>query len=390
MAGGAGLRAVTTLARLAGRGALRALKPRPAGPEGGASFAEAFRKLTGDPAVASEIRALRLLDLGADGMGWTNANLDVEPGDEVTVIGAGTLWASKALDMRFGPRIGLWLRAGDEGTILKTPSAASTVRLAEGGPLFIVAKPPGEWADEHGRFDPAFPRGGLSGAISVCVIVWKDGALGGLEAMARVGDHGGLVAQALERARRPVPAPEGWRYLWRLGEGEIYREAKERERRICCHTHEDVGILQFPAEFPLGENTELRWRWKVDRLPCDLPEDIQPTHDYLSIAVEFDNGQDLTYMWSSSLAEGTIFRCPLPWWDKVETHWVLRSEKKNLGRWLSEARPVKADYARAIGAPPARIVRVWLIAVSVFQRGEGICEYADIELVDGDRVLKVL
>jgi hypothetical protein len=265
MAGGAGLRAVTTLARLAGRGALKALKPRPAGPEGGASFAEAFRKLTGDPAVAARIRALRLLDLGADGMGWTDIDLDVGPGDEVTVIGAGTLWASKALDMRFGPRIGLWLRAGDEGTILKTPSAASTVRLAEGGPLFIVAKPPGEWADEHGRFDPAFPRGGLSGAISVCVIVWNDGALGGLEAMARVGDHGGLVAQALERARRPVPAPEGWRYLWRLGEGEIYREAKERERRICCHTHEDVGILQFPAEFPLGENTELRWRWKVDR-----------------------------------------------------------------------------------------------------------------------------
>ena len=51
---------------------------------------------------------------------------------------------------------------------------------------------------------------------------------------------------------------------------------------------------------------------------------------------------------------------------------------------------MKADYARAVGAPPARIVRVWLIAVSVFQRGEGICDYADIELVDGERRLKVL
>jgi hypothetical protein len=51
---------------------------------------------------------------------------------------------------------------------------------------------------------------------------------------------------------------------------------------------------------------------------------------------------------------------------------------------------VRADYARAVGDPPQRIVRVWLIAVSVFQRGEGICDYADIELVDGDRVLKVV
>ena len=95
-------------------------------------------------------------------------------------------------------------------------------------------------------------------------------------------------------------------------------------------------------------------------------------------------------MWSSSLPEGTIFRCPLPLWDKVETHWVLRADAGELGRWLAEARPLRADYAKAIGTPPARIVKVWLIAVSVFQRGEGICEYADIELVDGERVLKIL
>jgi len=121
-----------------------------------------------------------------------------------------------------------------------------------------------------------------------------------------------------------------------------------------------------------------------------LPEDIQLTHDYLSIAVEFDDGQDLTYMWSSKLPVDTIFKCPLAYWDKVETHWVLRSNPKELGKWLSEERPLRADYTRAIGAPPTRIVRVWLIAVSVFQRGEGLCDYADIELVDGDTRLRVL
>jgi hypothetical protein len=34
-----------------------------------------------------------------------------------------------------------------------------------------------------------------------------------------------------------------------------------------------------------------------------------------------------------------------------------------------------------MGEPPARIVRIWLIANSVFQRGEGICDYADIRLL---------
>jgi hypothetical protein len=367
------------------------LKPRALGPAGGASFDIAMRELAAHSAAAAEVSRISIRHLEANEGGWAAAGIVVEPGDEITVIGAGTLWASKALDMRFGPRLGVWLRAGENGTIFKTPGDAASLRVKEGGPLFIVAKPPGEWADEQGRFDPAFPRGGIAGALSICVIVWKNGAAKGLEALASAGDYEGLVGRALEQARNPIATPDGWTYLWRLGDGEIYRDVANGEgRHIHCHTHQDVGILQFPADFALTEATRLKWRWKADKLPCDLPEDIQPTHDYLSIAVEFDNGQDLTYMWSGALAEGTIFRCPLPYWDKVETHWVLRSNPKELGRWLAEDRPVKADYAKAIGAPPARIVRIWLIAVSVFQRGEGICDYADIELVDGDRRLKIV
>ena len=44
------------------------------------------------------------------------------------------------------------------------------------------------------------------------------------------------------------------------------------------------------------------------------------------------------------------------------------------------------DVAARMGPPPARIVRVWLIAVSLFQRREGRCTYADIELENGDGV----
>lgn len=389
MAGNRGLRAMTTLARLAVRGALRALKPRGLGPAAGEPFRHAMSALSADAAVAAALRGMRLVTLDP-ASGWQHAGLDVAPGDEVTLLAAGGFWASRLLDLGFGARIGVWLRVGGDGAIVKTPANAASLRMAAGGPLELVAKPPGEWADEEGAFDPAFPREGLSGAVDVCVLVWKADALAGLEAMARTGDYEGLVAAALARAKAPVSAPPGWRYLWRLGEGEIFREAADEDHRICCHTAGDVGILQFPVDIPLTDETRLRWRWKVDKLPCDLPEDIQPTHDYLSIAVEFENGQDLTYMWSSSLAEGTIFRCPLPFWDRVETHWVLRSNPDDLGKWLSEEQPLKADYAKAIGAPPQRIVKVWLIAVSIFQRREGICEYAGIELVDGGKVLKVL
>jgi len=36
------------------------------------------------------------------------------------------------------------------------------------------------------------------------------------------------------------------------------------------------------------------------------------------------------------------------------------------------------------------VVGVWLIANSLFQRGQGRCEYASIRLIDNERTLEVL
>jgi hypothetical protein len=64
-----------------------------------------------------------------------------------------------------------------------------------------------------------------------------------------------------------------------------------------------------------------------------------------------------------------------------EFHVVVRCGGEGLGEWHSERRNLYTDYRRYMGEPPARIVRIWLIANSVFQRGEGICDYADIRLL---------
>ena len=59
---------------------------------------------------------------------------------------------------------------------------------------------------------------------------------------------------------------------------------------------------------------------------------------------------------------------------------VVRSGQQGLGEWLQERRNLYADYKQYMGEPPQRIVKVWLIANSIFQRGEGECRYADIVL----------
>jgi hypothetical protein len=206
------------------------------------------------------------------------------------------------------------------------------------------------------------------------------------------GDCRGLLASEIDRLAAPIEPPAGWHDLWLVGPSEIFRSGEAEDGCACirCDTQADAAILQKDAAVALTPETRLRWRWKVDALPSDLPEDTLPTHDYLSIAVEFDNGQDLTYYWSAKLPPGTVYRCPLPTFTHKETHWVIRSGLEGLGEWHDEARPVLDDYRKAIGGePPIRIVRIWLIALSVFQRRRGACQYADIALTNGTATLVV-
>jgi hypothetical protein len=61
-----------------------------------------------------------------------------------------------------------------------------------------------------------------------------------------------------------------------------------------------------------------------------------------------------------------------------------------LGEWVGEERRVMDDYRRAIGDPPAAIVAVWLIGVSIFRHGSAYCEYSDLELISGDHPIPLI
>jgi hypothetical protein len=173
-----------------------------------------------------------------------------------------------------------------------------------------------------------------------------------------------------------------------LRPAEIYAPS---ERGVTAHVREAVDIVRRPAEAALTSTLRLRWSWRLDALPSELPEDTTLTHDYLSVALEFDDGQDLSWHWSCALPEGLAYRCPFDHWRRRETHVVVRSGIADLGRWVDEERPVLADHQAAIGGPaPARVVRAWLISVSFLQGSEGRGEFGRIELVDGNETVRML
>ncbi len=332
--------------------------------------------------AASVVRSSAVVRLPADAGAWLATGLHVLAGQEVTLLSRGVLWLSREHGMGVQGKLALWYRLGD-GPIAKALGATTTFVADKDGPLWLINHLAGQWDDVEGNFDPSYQAGG--GALSVGAVIWAASARAGLEKLA-LRDGTGLASDELERLDAARPAPAGWRPLWRVGETSIFCDAPQNggPARILCRCAEDAGIIKYALDLPLGEATRLAWAWRVDELPSPVAEDQAPTHDYLSIAVEFENGQDLTYIWSSVLAPETSFRCPLPWWDKRETHVVVRSGQEELGRWLEEERSVLADYRRAVGGPdPARIVGVWLIAVSAFQRRRGSCDYARIRLEGG-------
>ncbi len=58
----------------------------------------------------------------------------------------------------------------------------------------------------------------------------------------------------------------------------------------------------------------------------------------------------------------------------------MRSGTAELGVWLPEKRNISEDYKRYIGEPPERIVRVWLIAGSRWQRFKGDMSVKNVKL----------
>jgi hypothetical protein len=331
----------------------------------------------------------RVVRLPANVPPWTDTGVRVAKGDEVTILAEGRAIVSSEMGLHSRPRYALWARVGRRGPIWTGTRDTQSFRCDRDGMLELAIYN-GEWKTPDGVLaTPVEAYQGLTGEIEALILRWRGEARGGLEALARAAPGEPLVADELARIADPAVRPAGWSYLWFLGQSETFRTVRNSNGRACigCVTEDDVAILRRPVSLPFGPDTELAWRWRIDQLPSGKAEDALLCHDYLSVAVEFDNGLDLTWFWSAALPPETHFTCPIPQWAPRETHLVVRSGTSGLGEWQDERRNVWTDYQRAIGEPPARIVAIWLIAVSLFQHGRGEAEFAQISLTsNGERV----
>jgi hypothetical protein len=355
------------------------------------SFSANMQQLL-DNTPADIIDSYYWLDINAKQPPWLASKAVLTTGDNVSCFAAGRIYANKFLDIYVPLSMQIWFKIG-AGDIFRGTQDSHSFVAQGNGPLQFGNYFPNDWQSPAGdRQQDDNIYAASSGDAKILIIKWSLPILDGLKKLAAIGDVEHRLRNEINRIEQGPTTPMGWNYLWNIGPSDIYRDKLAAGDSACisCHTNGNTGILQKAVDIPLDESSEISWRWCIHQLASTIREDAVPSHDYLSIAVEFDNGRDITYYWSSTLPFETGYDCPLPNWKGKEYHVVIRSGEQGLGQWQNERRNLYQDYQRYMGDPPARIKKIWLIANSVFQRNNASCDYSDIVLHHDDESHQVL
>ena len=166
--------------------------------------------------------------------------------------------------------------------------------------------------------------------------------------------------------RRGVP--DGWkrqtwgspRYDFRVlvdGPGKVLHLRSENDNSLISKEIA-VDVTRFPL---------LVWRWKIVTLPLGGDSRRAETDDQAAqIYVAFPRfptalrSRIIGYVWDTTAPVGTVVKNHA---SRSVTYVVVRSGDTSLGRWLVEARDVRADYRSIYGEEPGEEARVLSVAI---------------------------
>ncbi|WOJ98210.1 DUF3047 domain-containing protein [Congregibacter brevis] len=321
--------------------------------------------------------------------GWRKTGISLRSGQSATIIGDGSV--NLGLPVPASASLFLWARIGEDGDVFNVASDTYTFVAQAAGELYLAVRPAGfYWTDRRGTFPADFggvPKYPVDAQAEV--YLWRGEPETALTSMADTDDARWQLA--LSRYTDAPKLPDEFEYLWYLGQSSVFETYEDSTHvGVRATPSNDAGIIRKALDIPLNDETLFSFDWLYEQLPARGPETEAQYHDYLSIALEFDNGQDLTWFWSSHLEAGEEFTCPLPWWDQRETHIAVQSGEAGLSTWHSHTRSVLQDYQSAVGGElPGRIVGVWVINSGVFGDKPGEAIFANLKVRNGDAVTEV-
>ncbi|MEJ0046888.1 MAG: hypothetical protein WDN04_12800 [Rhodospirillales bacterium] len=233
----------------------------------------------------------------------------------------------------------------------------------------------------------------MQGTLTVAVIRWQEAPETALPRLAAAGDVAGLHCrrngsprQYPNFADRLVlsldPGPRG-NIPHAAGPPPLPATSPAAPGAMSAFCKSRVSV-------PLTAATRLTWRWRIDALAVHVAGRYR-SDSRLSEhrrRIRRRPGPDL--LLERQPAPGHDL--PLPVAD-VEAprnaHGAALRAVPASANGLPNPGCCRPTTSTAIGTPPARIVAVWLIANSLFQRRTGRCEYADITIETPDEIVAV-
>jgi hypothetical protein len=161
--------------------------------------------------------------------------------------------------------------------------------------------------------------------------------------------------------------------------------------------------LAYPASIDLRQTPIMAWRWRIAGLIPDADTRVASREDSPArIVLEFDGDKSklsaadrilikvgehvtgreapyatLAYIWSNELAVDTVISSPLT--RRIQMV-VASSGAAGVGVWQSLARDVVADFHRAFGESPGRLLSVGVLTDTDDTGGHAEAWYGDIRL----------
>ena len=317
---------------------------------------------------------------------WLDTGITAKEGDYVSLIAEGT-WDA-GLGRPLEPKNILWVRIGENGHAFNLRHNSQTFIADHEGTVEILVRPVGFFeleADPTGNTRTPVPPWAESPiALSLLSINWGD------ERAREAAENYPWIRALLDT--RLHNTPDGFTHLQFLSDSNAFSAWKDSAEAlgIKLTPTSEVGIIRKPVDIPLTDETELSFDWRYLNLPALGDERLAQFHDYTSIAVEFDNGQDFTWMWATTGEPDTIYACPLAGWDSREIHMILQSGAEGLGDWYSHRRRVLADYQAGPDVrTPTKIVAIWFIANTVFSGGEAETYFRNVTLTSADGTVEL-
>lgn len=141
-------------------------------------------------------------------------------------------------------------------------------------------------------------------------------------------------------------------------------------QNLCLAKKTPLSLNEFPY---------LRWAWKAVVLPEGAREDVKKKNDSVAgIIIGMKRGlsfRAIKYVWSSSLAVGSIVQDGPDAYDKVI---VLQSGASGLGTWISERVNMREDIRRCFGDRFSRIEGISIMTDSDNTHSRAEAFYADV------------